>query len=296
MVSFFDQYITFNKDPNLGLCFYAQTTLGNERIDKKNISLFSCLGENYLGSYSILKKLNADEVLNSSDLDVAFEIFKNEYFEQYNDRKDGKKGKVEIVKTMTRDDFSDFINAIDWNVVEESDQDLEQEIFNKIRSVDLFDYRYVGKEESILALIYYNLTKNKNKSGFVSKLFGRSDIELIFLKSMSEFDNLDPAWSAWSDIKVNDYRNLKDKIHAVSPIYKDRRIASLYRKLAVAKSEEVGLGKDYISQKIRVLNACSSIVDDFVDEFEGDEVAPEIIQEKAMFGKFVETQCITYPS
>lgn len=266
LVSFFDQYIKFDKDPKLSLCFYAQTITSNETISSSYVGSIEGLCERHCGTKSILKNLNDGKSLDDVELEIAFEIFKDEYISQYSDRKDKKTGFINIVKVLTKESFGEFLYSISWTISDENDNDLETDIFKKIRDLEYFDYKYENKEEFILSRIVYEFIKRKSKPGFISKLINRSDIEVIFLKSVSEYAQKDMSWKYWNEIEVDDVRNLNDKILSVCPDFKARTINKLYRKVGVAKVEELSLGRDYISLKVRVLAACDDLLDSFVDD------------------------------
>ena len=109
LVSFFDQYIQFNKDPALSLCFYAQTDVASEVFSKKDKDIIKGLEDKHFGKKAILKSLNEGADISDEDMAVALLIFKNEYANQYFDRKDKKQGYKLIVEGLSISDFRGFL-------------------------------------------------------------------------------------------------------------------------------------------------------------------------------------------
>ena len=217
LVGFFDQYLRYVKDPDLGLCIYAQTTVGEENIDQHALSKIAGLKNEHLGKQSILKNLNTDIELNDVEKHIALCIFKEEYIKQYTGRHDRKVGNVEIVKTLKEEEFYEFLKCIDWYILDENNDDLEDVIIEKIKESTFFDFRMENRADLILARLYLEFTKRKSRKGFFAKFVTQSDVELIFLKASSDPINTDSSWKHWHDIEVDDYRNLKEKILSVCP-------------------------------------------------------------------------------
>ena len=88
-------------------------------------------------------------------------------------------------------------------------------------------------------------------------------IELIFRKAEShdELIKKDPVWKGWESIDVpDDTRNLQEKVFAVCGSFDEKEIKRLTRRACAAKIEERDSGKDYLSLKYRVLEACEEVI------------------------------------
>lgn len=107
---------------------------------------------------------------------------------------------------------------------------------------------YIEKDGIVILLgIYYentyddfayrdvNIIPLETIGGMVKKL-NLSDLNLSFCSELVTED-LDPLYSNYDGIVIDDYRNLKDKISDVSPKYNKMKIRLLSRKLADAASE-----------------------------------------------------------
>lgn len=268
LVSFFDQYILFDQDPNLALCFYAQTVTANEIISTKDIENIQGLKDKHKGKKSILISLINDDHIDDDNLEIALRIFQKEYSEQYSNRKDKKVGHTHIVSNLTLSTFRAFITSISWTIKDESNYDIEKLAIEKIKESEFFDYKYEGREKSILHHLFYEFTLKKSNPNFISKLMSKESVENIYLKSLTENKDAlaDSSWKTWKDITTSDLRSLDNKIIAVCPEYRKKRIDNLYRKVGIAKAEETNLGRDYMSLKARVLSTCEDIIAEALDD------------------------------
>ncbi|PSU86972.1 hypothetical protein C0W42_18590 [Photobacterium kishitanii] len=270
LVSFFDQYIDHDKDNLLSLCFYAQTDLASEKIDRKMVNSTDGLKEDDIGHYNILKKLVKNELLTDTELRIALNIFKKEYLHQYHQRFDKKMGYTDIVTNISINEFNDFLCSISWNFENSEDLDYEKILLKKIKECELFDYMCDGREKNILHELYYELTKRKRESSLIKKLLSKDKVENIFYKAKySNSSHMkDTSWKIWDDIDLSDLRNIEEKIKSVCKDYPNRRINNLKIKLSLTKSEEFELGKDYKSLKARVYSECSELIMDLMDDNE----------------------------
>ncbi|EII2984886.1 hypothetical protein V8050_003591 [Vibrio parahaemolyticus] len=270
LVSFFDQYMDHDKDPLLSLCFYAQTGLANETVDKNMIKSIDGLKEEDSGNYGILKKLVNGNKLTSIELKIALSIFKKEYLLQYSGRADKRTGYSSIVNKISEDEFERFLYSISWNFESKEDLGYEKILLDKIKGCEFFDYMCDGRENAILHELYYEFTKRKKEKSIIKKLLSKDKVENIFYKA--KYDNgsfmKDTSWKIWDDIDRSDLRNIEKKISDVCDNYPKRRIEDLKIKLSLAKSEESDLGKDYKSLKARVYKKCNEHIMDLMDDDE----------------------------
>lgn len=267
LVSFFDQYILYDKDPTLSLVFYAKAGLANERIDKSFLAANPELDKTISGSYCILKKLVEGSVLTDEDLTVALAIFTKEYLSQYHSRDDGKVGYIEIVNNIDLDSFQSFINSITW-IFELDDIDTESLIIDKIKSCEFFDFMCEGKDYNILHELHYVFSKKKTESGLIRRLVSKDKVENIYLKAKQSGSSYlrDSSWELWDKIDTDDVRDIKKKIFDVCPDYNKKRAENYYVKAALAASEESNLGKDYKALKARVYSVCNDVIMEYLDE------------------------------
>ena len=256
LVSFFDQYAgRWRMSSNIQFGFYTTAQIGKERAT----TLSKSLGIDFPKKDKILELIQVSQILDDV-LDIVKKLLMHEYQEQYKGR-DGD-GFFEQLKNADRSTFKSFLQSIRWFFGEDDNDALEQFALSKITKCEFFNFRHDEKESYILSEILDTIEKNQGKGNFSERYIDKNCIELIFKKAESVIcsSKQDDVWKAWSTVDTGDSRNLKEKIHAVCPLFDERQIGRLTRRACVAKVDESESGKNYLSLKYRVLEACEDVI------------------------------------
>lgn len=158
VVAFLDLYFTFYRTGELELGVYASAELAQERITAEQREKLGYTAEQK--SYDILKKLVQKDELTNEEIVVAFEITKAEYFKQYKD----SKGYTELVKAMPLDDFIKFIKSIDWSLTNDTNETLEEQALQLVRTCRFFTYRHQNLESYVLSSLLDELKKGRERN------------------------------------------------------------------------------------------------------------------------------------
>lgn len=256
LVSFFDLHLMrWQESNNICFGFYTTAEVGKEKSTKSTKALGITFPED-----NILDILHMDDI-DDSVIDLVHKILIAEYEEQYEGKK--IKGNLEQLKKYERVAFKSFIKSIRWFFGEEDNEALKKSALVKIRNSQFFNFRLDGKESFILSEIMEWIEERQNKENYSEKFIDRYQIELIFKKAESHDESVkkDPAWRGWDGIEIpDDTRNLKEKIIAVCGSFDEKEVSRLTRRACTAKLEQVDSGKDYLSLKYRVLEACEEII------------------------------------
>jgi len=215
--------------------------------------------------------LQADDVEDST-VEIVKQLLVAEYESQYNGK---NKGNIEKLKSETVNSFRLFLKSIRWFFGDDDNEALKEAALMKIRKSKFFNFRLCGKEEYILSVIEERIEERQHNSNYSERFIDKSQIELIFLKAESIEGSLkqDFAWKSWGEIAVpDDTRILKEKIYDVCSSFDEKEIGRLTRRACTAKFGERESGKDYLSLKYRVLEACEEII---YDQVNSDTISQE---------------------
>ena len=255
VVAFLDLYFTFSRTGELGLGVYASAELAQERMNAEQREKLGYEAEQK--DYEILKKLVINDELTDEEKVVAFAIVQKEYFAQY---KGSNKGYAEMIKVMTIDEFIQFITSIDWSFTSETNEALEAQALQLVRSSRFFTYRHQNLEGYVLSSLLDELEKRSSKKSITARLLSTDTLKYIFnqiLLSPAVDDRVDdPASECWGDVENNDFRNLQIKIHKVCPQFSERALKILARKCSLARNIEPEGQREMKGLLRRILDVC----------------------------------------
>lgn len=255
VVAFLDLYFTFSRSKELKLAVYASAELSQERISAERREKLGYGAKQQ--HYEILKKLVAGDDLAEEEIQIAFSIAQEEYFSQY---KDATKGYRALVESMSSTEFLGFIKSIEWSISNETNESLEDEALSLIKGCRFFSHRHEHLEGYILSTLLDELEKRSGRKGIIDRLMSTDTLKNIFndilIASAKDERSIDPAADDWSNIKANDFRNLAEKIYAVSPGFSPAVMGVLARKCSLARSVEPEGQREMKALLRRILDVC----------------------------------------
>ncbi len=253
-VAFLDLHFTYLKDPEIQKCLFASAGISCENFSEE---IFISAGIAVKVTTSILKSLSEKNPLSDDEVKICKAVIVKEYDKQYSKRKGGF---LESIKALTDKELKEILESIEWVLTEDGNDQLEEEAFELIRQCKYFNSGHIGREEIILAMILDKFEKNTLAASVTSKLISNADVENVFLKSItiSEVPKpFDPASNDWASIKIDDFRNLAEKICAVTSIYPSKSLQSLNRKASLSKHEAQIWSKEYVALRRRIFDWCA---------------------------------------
>jgi hypothetical protein len=257
VVAFLDLYFTFYRTGELGLGVYASAEFAQERITADQRKKLGYTDEQK--NYDILKKLVQKDQLTNEEMVVAFEIAKNEYFKQY---KGSNKGYAELVKVMPLADFINFIQAIDWSLTNDTNETLEEQALQLVRTSRFFTHRHQNLESYVLSSLLDELEKRSGKKSITDRLLSTDTLKAIFneiLLGPATDDRVDdPASECWDDVELDDVRNLPSKVLSVCPGFNQRTLKALARRCSLARNVEPEGQREMKGLLRRVLDVCEA--------------------------------------
>ncbi|WP_417544808.1 hypothetical protein [Marinobacter sp.] len=256
LVSFFDLYLQRWRESN-NICFGFYTTAN---IGKESATKLSAEHKIKFPKEKILDLIQSDDI-DDSVVDIIHKILIVEYEKQYKDKETS--GNLDILKAYDKKSFKKFLKSIRWFFGDEDNEALKTSALVKIKKSQFFNFKLEGKESYILSEILEWIEERQDKANYSERFIDKYQIELIFKKAESydEAIKKDPVWKSWESIEIpDDTRNLKEKVYSVCGSFDKKEIKRLTRRACAAKIEESDYGKDYLSLKYRVLEACEEII------------------------------------
>lgn len=256
LVSFFDLYLQrWRESSNICFGFYTTADIGKENETKASMELGITFPEK-----NILDLIQKDDI-DDSVVDIVHKLLIVEYERQYKDKK--YEGNLDQLKAYDKRSFARFLKSIRWFFGDEDNEVLKESALLRIKNSQFFNFRLEGKASYILSEILEQIEEKQAKSNYSERFIDRYQIELIFKKAESHDESIkkDPLWKGWDSIEAPvDTRNLKEKIYAVCGSFDEKEVKRLTRRACAAKLEERDSGKDYLSLRYRVLEACEEII------------------------------------
>lgn len=257
VVAFLDLYFAFNRSGELELGVYASAQLAQERISAEQRASLGYTAEQK--NYDILRKLVQKEELTHEEMVFAFEIAKNEYFKQYSEAGRGFTG---LVKAMPLDEFGRFAAAIDWSLTNDTNESLEEQALQLVKTSRFFTHRHQNLEGYVLSSVLDELEKRSGKKSVTDRLLSTDTLKNIFneilLGPTTDERGEDPASECWDDVEINDFRNLQTKILSVCPEFDPRGLKVLARRCSLARSVEPEGQREMKGLLRRVLDVCEA--------------------------------------
>jgi hypothetical protein len=252
LVSFFDIYMKWRAGEEIRLGFYTTAKIGKER------KCFIVDGtELHPPENPILVHLSSKN-LTEEIIRRVKSVVLDEYSKTYSGK---KQGHLLSLKEMSIRDFGKFLEKISWYFESEDDVKLKETVLSLIKDSRLYNFRIAGKEEVVFALLMELLEERQSAPSLASKVVNASDVKLIFKQAESEESDplLDPTWEELKTIEkqIRDKRNLQEKIKAVCPEYRDKKLQHLARLACRSKTEQKSGNRSFLSLKYRVYEACN---------------------------------------
>ncbi|CDW93432.1 MULTISPECIES: hypothetical protein [unclassified Thiomonas] len=257
IVAFLDLHFSFNKSPELKLSVYASAETAQERI---TAAVRYELGyKKEQAQYNILQKLVSNSDFTDEEEHIAYHIVFKEYKKQYEGRNGGFLGSF---GDWTANDFCNFLRTIEWSISTESNDALESQALQKVRSCKFFTHRHEALEPFILATLLDQFEKRSGASDPLSRLLSTDTLNLIYKDVLGsaglDLKPADPAADSWDGIEIHDSRNLKEKILAVSPTFPVSSLRKLARKCTLAKAETLLRAREFAALRRRILDVCEN--------------------------------------
>ncbi|MEJ8847567.1 hypothetical protein [Variovorax rhizosphaerae] len=222
--------------------------------------------------YSILRKLVSGEEFTEEDINVAHAIVCEEYAKQYLNKKTGY---FALLKEWPLKDFEKFLRCIEWSISVETNDDLEAQALALVQACKFFSYRHEHLEKYILSTLLDELEKRSGKKGVSDRLLGTDGLKIIFAEilvgTIADERPIDPAAEQWESITTGDFRNVADKILAVSPHFSPSMLQKLARKCTLARTVEPAAERELRALRRRVLDICE-------DELEKQDLKSQMSQ------------------
>lgn len=220
IVNFIDYYLEGEFSKSIHFVFYTNVKYKKE------------------GTSAIIKEIGlpllcrpALEYLENKDFDdvsITFisEFMKKAYRNDYgivDDDVETYTGNYKRILKMTKDEWKVFFKCIDFQFGEPNLEKLEKEIEESIRMCEFFNEYLLDKIETIKSKILDNIDMKMTQSDWIQRIVNRDTIKSIFLECRNNISDLrrDNSFKAWKVIndkfKDNTYRNIEEKVKAVSP-------------------------------------------------------------------------------
>lgn len=252
--SFLDIWFYNQLTDKIAFCFLSTNSIGKEsattRAKKLGISFpkEEILNELKSGDKEKIKKVSS----------IIRQIISDFYIENYPEEKQN----IELIKGLSDDDWTDFLMQISWDFGNQSLEELDKEVTEKIKNCSFYSaYENKFLEDTIKAKLLEVVETFRLKKDKVFQLVRNADVQLAFVNSVFNSVELplDEVHVLWETIeKPNDFRNLEDKIISVCPTFSKERLSQLNRKTAIAKVNEISLknSQQYLSLKYRIFAFC----------------------------------------
>lgn len=285
IINFLDNYLESERDNQMFFCFYTNVNYRKEYKAGvlREISLTPL-------EKPILYYLE-NNIYNDNVISIIKKVIIYKYNKQY---ATGSTDEFfEEIKSFTNNDWIRFLEKVKFEFGEPNSIELEDKVIAEIKGSDFYDISHIGKEDIIKRYLLDIIDEKMCKSNPFQKIIQSEQIELIFYKVLDEVDNkkIDPVHSAWKNgidkLSENIYRNIEEKIIAVSPDFPKKSINRLKVEATICIAELNELDSRIAnSLKVRVYNAMSKYFDEkfeYKDEYSSFQLKKEInnIKEEA---------------
>lgn len=272
LVSFLDIWFDNAKSSNVKFAFYTNagyTIEGNSILFKEH--------DIKPPSKSILENLRdhnfPDEFLKDLST-LVISIYEEEY------SKHKTEGNLIEIQKLELEEWREFFELIEWKFGMENEEELEEKILQKIRKLDIYDSRFIGKEQIILAAIEQLVEKSQNKIDKIEKFIHISQVKEIFYKHGNAFvKKKDNAYQNWNYIEPTDRRNLKEKFLDACKDFCNKELNRLSRKAISGRIEYNTVDeKEASTFKFRVYEACEDKLNELLKSFDKNEFTQSDIE------------------
>lgn len=272
MINFLDNYIELKKDPYINFIFFTSTNYVSENQTKKLTNMGLEILDEAILKYLIKKDLN-DKVVN-----FISKYLIHTYMETY----DIEEGKTETynfnyltIVSMSDDEWIEFLGKITFQFEEGDLETLSLELDKEIKECNFFSVEHFGKENLIKRNLLDVIDERMTQKHVTQKIINVDSIRIIYKEIVSMnseliIDEIHPHWEeVENELEGEILRNLKEKILAVCPEFKDKTIKRYIREATTVKDEIKRFDKRQIhSLKYRVYESMGKFFD---EEFQYNE-------------------------
>jgi type II secretory pathway predicted ATPase ExeA len=177
LVYFLDFWLNNNRKPGMQFGFYTTNSISKEikagQIKAMNIQL---------PDEPILDLLVKKAYETLDLLPAVQKIILAEYKEQYTGNKQYtlKKSHYATIEKFDTNDWTEFLNTIEWKFAQPNIDELEDMLITQIKSVNFPGINIEGKEPFIRAQLFYDLELRQAKKNPAERFITPTDIELIY--------------------------------------------------------------------------------------------------------------------
>lgn len=227
IVNFLDYYLQSNASKYIRFIFYTNVNYKGEGKSSITKKLDLKLPENPVMQYLIEKNFN-DEIIEFTYKFIT-EAYRIDYKIKEEDSATYTTNYRKIIK-MNKTDWINFLSSIDFQFGQVNLENIEVEIENDIRMCEFFNIDHSDKIETIKARILEDIDKKMTQKDWIQRIINKDTIKLIYLESRSLSSTLKPdnSYKMWDMInenyKDNTFRNIEEKIKAVTPKVSKRTI------------------------------------------------------------------------
>lgn len=266
IINFIDYYLQSNESKCIHFVFYTNVNYKKEGTSSITKKIKLELPENPVMQYLVDK--NFDDKIIEFISKFMIEAYKVDYKIE--------EGKLTTYTTnyrkmlnMDKGDWVNFFNSIDFQFGQVDLETIESEIENDIRLCEFFSIDHSDKIETIKARILDDIDKKMTQKDWIQRIVNKDTIKVIFLecrnsenKSSERIVKLDGTHTMWDmineEFKDNTYRNIEEKIKAVTPNVSKRTINRHNLGVTTGNIDVENLNKDdEKSLRVRVYQSMS---------------------------------------
>lgn len=266
IINFIDYYLQSNESKCIHFIFYTNVNYKKEGTSSITKKIKLDLPENPVMQYLVDKNFDYDIIEFISKFII--EAYKVDYKIE--------EGKLSTYTTnykkmlnMDKVDWINFFKSIDFQFGQVDLETIELEIENDIRLCEFFSIDHSDKIENIKARILDDIDKKMTQKDWIQRIVNKDTIKVIFLecrnsenKSSERILKLDGTHTMWDmineEFKDNTYRNIEEKIKAVTPNVSKRTINRHNLGVTTGNIDVENLNKDdEKSLRVRVYQSMS---------------------------------------
>jgi len=266
MTNFLDNYIELKKDPYINFIFFTNTSYVSENQTKKLTQIGLNVLEKPILEYLVEKDFNADVVNFISK--YLIHIYRETYSIE-EDKTETYHINYFTIKNMVHNEWVEFLERISFKFDESDLETLSQELDKEIKECQFFTTEHFGKENLIKRNLLDVIDERMTQKHVTQKIINVDSVRFIYKEVESMISELviDEIYPYWDDVEYELegelLRNLKEKIIAVCPEFKDNTIKRYTREATTVKDEIKRFDKRQInSLKYRVYESMGNFFDE----------------------------------
>lgn len=266
MVNFLDNYIELKKDPFINFIFCTNT----DYVKENQIKTLTNIGLNVLEKpvleYLVERDFNTDLVNFISKYLIY--IYRETYDIEEEKPETYTKNYM-IIKKMLIEDWKEFLEKISFKFGESDLEKLSEELDKEIKECRFFTAEHFGKEDLIKRSLLDVIDERMTQKHVTQKIINVDSLKIIYKEAESVNSNLtvDEIYRYWDEVENElegvQLRNLKQKILAVSPNFKEKTIRRYTRDAITVKDEIKRLDQRHIKAlRYRVYESMGKFFDE----------------------------------